>query len=83
MNKIGFRFLDGIADFPIEWFIANPHSNYARDESLGKGAHNDRIFLEILINQKNKMLALQFWRSFFELGQGRSVTAVFEFKGNK
>jgi len=83
LNEIGFRFLDGIADFPIEWFIANPHSNYARDESLGKGAHNARIFLETLINQKNKMLALKFWRSLFELGQGRSIAAIFEFKESK
>jgi SAM-dependent methyltransferase len=83
LNEIGFQFLDGIADFPIEWFIANPHSNYARAESLGKGAHNARIFLETLINQKNKMLALQFWRSLFNLGQGRSIAAIFEFQGNK
>ncbi len=83
LNDLGFRFIDGIADFPIEWFIANPHSNYAVGKSLGKGAHNARIFLETLINQKDKMLALQFWRSLFELGQGRSITAVFEFQGNK
>jgi len=50
---------------------------------LGKGAHNARIFLETLINQKNKMLALQFWRSLFNLGQGRSIAAVFELQGNK
>jgi 2-polyprenyl-3-methyl-5-hydroxy-6-metoxy-1,4-benzoquinol methylase len=79
LKQSGFRFLDGIADFPIEWFIANKHSNYASNQTLGKDAHRARIFIETLINKRNSQLALALWRSLFELGEGRSITALFEF----
>lgn len=73
-----YSFIDGIADFPIEWFIANDHSNYAINPMVGKAAHNARIFLETQINLKDPSLVLNFWRSLFNLGQGRSITAIFK-----
>lgn len=77
LSSKGFSFIDGIADFPIEWFIANEHSNYAKNSEVGKGAHRARIFLDTQINVGEPQLVLNFWRSMFNLGQGRSITAIF------
>ena len=78
LSSKDYSFIDGIADFPIEWFIANEHSNYAKNPKVGKAAHKARIFLETQINLNNPELVLDFWRSLFNLGQGRSITAIFK-----
>ena len=78
LSSKGYSFIDGIADFPIEWFIANEHSNYAKNPEIGKAAHRARIFLETQINVREPQLVLSFWRSLFNLGQGRSITAIFK-----
>jgi 2-polyprenyl-3-methyl-5-hydroxy-6-metoxy-1,4-benzoquinol methylase len=82
LSSKGYSFVDGIADFPIEWFIANDSSNYARNPAVGKAAHSARIFLETQINTKDPQLVLDFWRSLFRLGQGRSITAIFNLNGD-
>ena len=74
--KSQFKFVDGIADFPIEWFLTNKHSNYALNPQLGKEAHHARIYLENFINTGDVNKAAQFWRSLFEIGQGRSITII-------
>lgn len=74
--KSQFKFVDGIADFPIEWFLTNKHSNYALNPQLGKEAHHARIHLENFINTGDVNKAAQFWRSLFEIGQGRSITII-------
>lgn len=76
LDKSQFEFVDGIADFPIEWYLANKHSNYAINAQLGKEAHHARVYLENLINTGDTNKAAQFWRSLFEIGQGRSITII-------
>ena len=66
-----------LGDFPIEWFIANKHSNYALDPSLGKGSHNARIFTENFINSNpNLETVTNFWNSLSALGLGRTITSI-------
>lgn len=76
LYKSQFEFVDGIADFPIEWFLSNKHSNYALNPQLGKEAHHARVFLENFINTGDVKKVAQFWRSLFEIGQGRSITII-------
>jgi len=40
-----------LADFPIEWFLLNQHSNYCEDRSVGKQAHAARVFLENFLEE--------------------------------
>lgn len=49
LNKSQFEYVDGIADFPVEWFLSNKHSNYALNPKLGKEAHHARVYLENFI----------------------------------
>lgn len=76
LHKSQFEFVDGIADFPIEWFLLNKYSNYVLNPQLGKEAHHARVYLENFINTGDVNKAAQFWRSLFEIGQGRSITII-------
>jgi SAM-dependent methyltransferase len=69
--------VDSYCDFPIEWFLANKNSNYAKDPSKGKDSHNARVFLDSMINgSPNQAAKMNFWRSLSELGFGRTITII-------
>lgn len=71
------KVLDHFCDFPIEWYLENPNSNYVNDPSKGKAAHLSRVVLDQMINaHSNKEAKLAFWRSLAELGFGRAITVI-------
>jgi SAM-dependent methyltransferase len=77
LNERKLPVVDHFADFPIEWFLVNPNSNYALDKSKGKNAHNSRVILDGMINESRNVVAKQaLWRSLCELGFGRSFTTI-------
>jgi len=77
LNDRKLPVVDHFADFPIEWFLVNPDSNYALDTSKGKNAHNSRVILDGMINESLDVSAKQaFWRSLCKLGFGRSFTTI-------
>lgn len=77
IENFEFQNLDNFCDFPIEWFIANPNSNYSSNKELGPGAHFARVFLDNFINSSSKVeLKQNFWRTMAELGLGRSITLI-------
>ena len=81
LSSIGLEVLKTIADFPIDWFLANRESNYVTEPSKGKNAHAARTFLETLINQNNDPYrALTFWESLAEIGHGRTITTFAKLK---
>jgi len=75
LNLQGFNVLDMWADFPIEWFLTNPFSNYVTSPHTGKSAHNSRVMIESLINT-NPEEALCFWRAMCRIGHGRAITCI-------
>jgi len=77
LNERKLPVVDHFADFPIEWFLVNPDSNYALDKSKGKNAHNSRVILDGMINESMDVAAKQaFWRSLCKLGLGRNFTTI-------
>lgn len=68
-----------ISDFPIEWFLANPHSNYVQDRSKGRLAHEARIFIENFIDAhaESKSLVIDFFEAMSKIGQGRQLIGFF------
>jgi hypothetical protein len=77
LNEQKLPVVDHFADFPIEWFLVNPDSNYALDKSKGKNAHSSRVILDGMINESLDVAAKQaFWRSLSKLGFGRSFTTI-------
>jgi hypothetical protein len=61
------------ADFPIELFLANPHSNYWRDRSLGKAAHLTRVFCENYLIAEDIDAYIQYSEAAGKLGFGREL----------
>jgi 2-polyprenyl-3-methyl-5-hydroxy-6-metoxy-1,4-benzoquinol methylase len=71
----GWECRDIIADFPIDWLLFHPASNYVRDSGAGKAAHQARVELENLIHTRPMQDVNEFWSSLARLGFGRNLTA--------
>lgn len=74
-----------LADFPIEWFLLNQHSNYCNDKTVGKQAHAARVFLENFLEEKiaNKNDLMDFYESMSKIGQGREIIGFFRKRAKK
>jgi SAM-dependent methyltransferase len=75
LEHCGYKLLSVQADFPIEIFLANPHSNYWKDRNLGKGAHMARVFCENHLIEKNINDYIEFSEAAAKLGFGREIIA--------
>jgi SAM-dependent methyltransferase len=64
-----------IAEFPIDWFLANPAANYVTDPSKGPGAHAARIAVDSVLSQQPMPRVLDLLESLAAVGMGRQLTA--------
>lgn len=64
-----------LGDFPIDWLLFHPGSNYVRDPSQGRAAHQARVQIENLIHSQPIELNVEFWAAAGRLGVGRNLTA--------
>jgi len=67
-----------IADYPIDWNLVNPNSNYIRDKSMGKSCHRERIEMENLIHTQPIEKVINFYKAMADLGLGRSIIGYFK-----
>jgi 2-polyprenyl-3-methyl-5-hydroxy-6-metoxy-1,4-benzoquinol methylase len=74
-SQTGWSCVDVLGDFPVDWFLFHPGSNYVRDRSVGKAAHKARVQIENFINEQPIDNVIQFWSSAAKLGLGRDITA--------
>jgi 2-polyprenyl-3-methyl-5-hydroxy-6-metoxy-1,4-benzoquinol methylase len=78
-NNINLKCVTMYSDFPIEMFILNKFTNYYKNESFGKNAHDLRVKITNLIQEQNKLdKILKYYQLSLELGLGREITAIFE-----
>jgi len=75
LHHCGYKILSLQADFPIELFLANDHSNYSKNRSLGKQAHLSRIFCENHLIESNINDYLEYSQAAGKLGFGRELIA--------
>jgi hypothetical protein len=73
---MGFEVVDGLASFPIDWFLHHPGSNYVADPTAGKPAHRARMVLDQLLARNGLPAFLNFGRALFACGAGRSITVI-------
>ena len=71
-----------IADFPIDWFLFNEHSNYYADRSRGKGAHEARITLENMLHAISVDKTNALYETLADMGLGRQLVGFFT-KGDR
>lgn len=74
-NKTGWDCVEMLGDFPVDWFLFHPGSNYVRDKSAGKAAHKARVQIENIIHEQPIEDVLRFWSATAKLGIGRDITA--------
>jgi SAM-dependent methyltransferase len=72
----GFEVCDRFGDFPIDWFLYHPGSNYVVDKSNGKAAHRARVAIELLMSRAGIAAYHQHARSLAEVGMGRVCVVV-------
>jgi len=70
----GWKCVDVLADFPVDWFLFHPGSNYISDKSQGKDAHRARVQLEVIIHQQPIDDVIRFWSGLGKIGMGRDIT---------
>ena len=73
-DKMGFKIKDAYGDFPIEFFLYHPGSNYALNKENGKHAHQARITLDLLMAEKGIDPYIDYCRSLYNCGMGRNLT---------
>ena len=71
----GWEVGDILGDFPIDWYLYHPGSNYVMDSSVGRNAHCARVQLENLIGLQSIDNVLNLWRAMAKVGSGRALTA--------
>ena len=72
--ETGWHVMDLLGDFPIDWYLYHPGSNYVSNPSVGKDAHWARVQLELLFSKKPIEDVLGFKRGIAKIGSGRDLT---------
>jgi 2-polyprenyl-3-methyl-5-hydroxy-6-metoxy-1,4-benzoquinol methylase len=82
LNKLteskGFKNVDAISDFPIEFFLFNNNSNYVINKKVGKDSHYARILIENYLSSLPKDSYLEFCRSLAKIGLGRQIIGFYK-----
>ncbi|WP_220721078.1 class I SAM-dependent methyltransferase [Agarivorans litoreus] len=73
LDECGYEVLSSQVNFPIEVFLTNPNSNYWKDRSLGKAAHNSRILIENFLISQSLDDYISFSEASAKLGFGREL----------
>ncbi|TCK43963.1 methyltransferase family protein [Paraburkholderia sp. BL8N3] len=71
----GYKIHSLQADFPMEMFLVNPHANYWKDRTLGKGAHRARVFCENYLIERDVSAYVEYCEVAGKLGFGRNLIA--------
>jgi 2-polyprenyl-3-methyl-5-hydroxy-6-metoxy-1,4-benzoquinol methylase len=80
-NETGWECVEMLSDFPVDWFLFHPGSNYVRDKSTGKAAHKARVEIENFIHKQPIEDVIRFWSAAAKIGVGRDITAILINKG--
>lgn len=84
-TEAGWTFGELMSDFPIDWFLANPNSNYiapgltgvGKGSQLGKGAHRARLALDNLMRDTDPDKLINLYAAMASMGVGRTLLGFF------
>jgi 2-polyprenyl-3-methyl-5-hydroxy-6-metoxy-1,4-benzoquinol methylase len=69
----GFTKTEPLADYPIDFNLMNPDSNYIRSGDKGKNCHIERVRIENLLAEENSADLVAFRRGCGQAGVGRNI----------
>jgi SAM-dependent methyltransferase len=75
LKYTGYKVFKMLGDFPIELFLTNKHSNYVKNKSKGKAAHNSRVLISNLIFKKGNNNYIKYSEGLAAAGIGRTCIA--------
>ncbi|UCV10584.1 class I SAM-dependent methyltransferase [Dechloromonas denitrificans] len=73
-DQTGWKNIEMLSDFPVDWFLFHPASNYVRNKGAGKAAHMARVQIENFIHKQPLEDVVSFWSAAAKLGLGRDIT---------
>lgn len=77
-KKAGWTLKDMIADYPIDFNLYNPNTNYVLKKEVGKSCHNERVIIENLLHKISPEKTNNLYRAMADLGIGRSIVGFFQ-----
>ncbi len=77
-ENAGFKKIVAVADWPIDFFLLNPASNYRKNKDVGHDCHMACAILENEIFKKSMDRALDLHISIAEMGLGREICVFFK-----
>ena len=77
---LGFDICCMMTDFPIELFILNKHSNYAKERSLGKAAHMARVYANNYLYDQGIENYINYFKASANVEIGRQITTYVKVK---
>ncbi len=77
-EQSGWKPVGVLADFPIDWFLANDHSNYVENRTVGKQAHYARVAIDLLMHEESVAKTNRLYETLADLGMGRQIVAFLE-----
>ena len=72
----GWRCIRVLADFPIDWFLANPEAEYISDRSKGRGAHQACIAIDSILAGHPIEAVNTLYEALAAVGMDRQLTAI-------
>ncbi len=75
LERVGWRTRDVLTAFPIEVYMLNEASNYAKDRTLGRASHFARVEFEVGLREQSLDQLIAFRRGCAAAGIGRNTTA--------
>lgn len=74
-QSVGWNCFFSMTDYPIDFDIVNPKTNYIKDKSKGKASHKSRLEIESLLHSISLPNTISFYESLGRLGLGREIIA--------
>lgn len=76
-RSVGWEVRMMMTDFPIDFSLVNPLTNYVRDSKVGKPCHATRVEMENLMHAISPEKTIALYQALADLGLGRALTAIF------
>ncbi len=76
----GWQTIICLADYPIDWNLLNPDTNYIQNKTKGKSCYRERIEFENLVHTLPMDEVINFYKAMCDLGLGRSISGFFKLK---
>lgn len=76
----GFKTEFVIGDYPIDFSLMNPDTNYNKDKTKGKNAHRTRVEMENLIHSISVEHAVNYFKALADMGLGRQIVTFLKHK---